>query len=374
MSHEQHIAPLATAALRRGVLLACGLLVGRAVAAQTAVVNDDIAHRLPLLPEQPRQSRTDGCTVQRACVDERLTGKCITYHNDQWFAFTPPADGRYYVNIGGQQCRDVRGVQLVVSQGTPCAPATYRILACVSLGNQDDVFVPLDNLQAGQEYLLDVDGYLHDFCRFGIEVSRTAKGLPLTPQGRSSAQLTGQVAQLSWTLPDSLAADDFDIWRREAHDFRSTRLHPVPAQRDAYGRWQPSYALRDTLPASATPIRYEYRIVARRAEAAVLVGQPVVSSGPIRAAADGTILTPGRFITLPLAEYPWRADLTVIVLDAATGRVLQHAQFQRAKQYAQQSKIPVYGFQQQGIKKVLVRIRHQAGGGSPSTREISYPL
>jgi len=62
------------------------LLVAR-VAAQ--VPNDNLENRRLLAPEEVITSSTVGCTVQRACVDERLTGKCIEYHNDQWFEFRP---------------------------------------------------------------------------------------------------------------------------------------------------------------------------------------------------------------------------------------------------------------------------------------------
>ena len=75
--------------------------------------------------EETVASSTTSCTVQRSCVEERLTGKCIEYHNDQWFEFTLTILGRYFVNIDGQKYRDVRGVQLVVSTGQPCQSATY---------------------------------------------------------------------------------------------------------------------------------------------------------------------------------------------------------------------------------------------------------
>ncbi|RZK31265.1 MAG: hypothetical protein EOO57_16600, partial [Hymenobacter sp.] len=104
------------------------------------VANDNIENRRPLRAEETITSSTVGCTVQASCVDERLTGRCIEYHNDQWFEFRPPTAGTYFVNIGGQRCRDVRGVQLVVLTGTPCEPATYRVLSCTSLGTQDDLF------------------------------------------------------------------------------------------------------------------------------------------------------------------------------------------------------------------------------------------
>ena len=93
------------------------LLVAFAPAARAQVANDNIENRRVLRAEELVTSSTTDCTVQRSCVDERLTGKCIEYHNDQWFEFTPTTSGRYFINIGGQKCRDVRGVQLVVLTG-----------------------------------------------------------------------------------------------------------------------------------------------------------------------------------------------------------------------------------------------------------------
>src|SRR5690606_14938890 len=84
------------------------------------VPNDDIEHRRLLKAEEIVFSNTIGCTVQRNCVDESLTGKCVEYHNDQWFEFSPETPGVYFVNISGQSCRDTRGVQLVILTGEPC--------------------------------------------------------------------------------------------------------------------------------------------------------------------------------------------------------------------------------------------------------------
>lgn len=187
--------------------------------------NDNIENRRVLKAGEIITSNTTGCTVQRGCVDERLTGQCIQYHNDQWFEFTPPVAGRYFVNIGGQRCRDVRGVQLVVLTGQPCQPATYHVLSCTSLGTQDDVFVALDDLQAGQPYLLDIDGYLKDFCQFTLQVSDRAVGMPaVLPPASLAGALPGanRVVGLEWALPDSLAATPrCRVLRREQHEFRA---------------------------------------------------------------------------------------------------------------------------------------------------------
>ncbi|UYZ61711.1 hypothetical protein [Hymenobacter weizhouensis] len=206
-------------------------------------------------------STTTGCTVQWACVDEALTGKCIEYHNDQWFEFTPRVSGRYYVNIGQQQCRDTRGVQLVVQTGRPCQPATYRVLSCTSLGSQDDVFVTLDSLQAGQPYLLNVDGYLKDFCRFTLAISDKPRGLPAVapPPLAAVVPVANSVFTLHWQLPDSLgAAQQFRVLRREARAFRASVVATVPVRRTTYGAASPDYTWTDTL---RTPGRYLYQVV-----------------------------------------------------------------------------------------------------------------
>ncbi|RSK40051.1 fibronectin type III domain-containing protein [Hymenobacter perfusus] len=228
--------------------------------AAAQVPNDDIARRRPLQSEELVTSSTTGCTVQWGCVDELLTGKCIEYHNDQWFEFTPATTGRYYVNIAGQQCRDVRGVQLVVLTGTPCQPATYRVLSCTSLGSQDDVFVTLDSLRAGQSYLLNVDGYLHDNCRFTLVVSTRAQGIPASALPPATSLTGNPVVTLRWQLPDSLAsATQFRVLRREAGAFRSADRTVLAVRRTTYGAAVASYSWTDTLSAAG---RYLYQVVA----------------------------------------------------------------------------------------------------------------
>ncbi|MBW3130368.1 hypothetical protein [Hymenobacter profundi] len=241
----------------------CFLIVNAQFLTATAQVpNDDIEKRRVLRLNEQVTSTTTSCTVQWACVDEKLTGKCIEYHNDQWFEFTPSVSGRYYVNISGQKCRDTRGVQLVVLTGTPCQPATYRVLSCTSLGSQDDVFVMLDSLQAGQPYLLDVDGYLKDFCQFALAISQQPQGRPAAaePSLSSAVPTDARVVQLHWTLPDSLGSTTrFQVVRREAAEFRSQPLAALEVGRTTYGGSDQSYSYTDTLTA---PGRYLYQIVA----------------------------------------------------------------------------------------------------------------
>ena len=251
------------------------LVVHTSLLATAQVANDNIEHRQVLNLDQPIKSNTTNCTVQWSAVDEKLTGKCIEYHNDQWFEFTPRASGRYYVNISGQQCRDTRGVQLVLLTGTPGQPETYNILSCTSLGSQDDVFVTLDGLRAGQPYLLDVDGYLKDFCEFSLAVSSKPQGLPVVaaPLLSTVTPSNNKVFTLHWNLSDSLGAvQQFRVLRREAGEFRAASHATVEVSRTTYGGANTDYSWTDTLTA---PGRYLYQVVAETSDdaAPVLVQQ-----------------------------------------------------------------------------------------------------
>jgi hypothetical protein len=342
------------------VLFLVGLALFFAIRTAAQAPNDNIENRRVLRLEETITSSTTGCTVQRSCVDERLTGKCIEYHNDQWFEFTPKAAGRYFINIGGQKCRDVRGVQLVVLTGTPCQPATYRVLSCTSLGTQDDVFVTLDSLRAGQPYLLDVDGYLKDFCQFTLQVSQMATGMPVSyfpPNPTRLLPTASRVVELSWRLPDSLASTPgCRVMRREIHQYRSTEVRYVPVRRDTYGHPETSYAVADTLPG---PGIYDYQVVTTRAEtgpAAARLRQWWYAYGTAATMPlPGTV--PNRdVVELPLRKYPLKARLSVVITDPATGRVLLAQQLINQPGNRRQAELSVRRWQNAGLEKIAVEI------------------
>ncbi|MBF9224155.1 hypothetical protein [Hymenobacter ruricola] len=346
-------------ALHDVLFLACCLIL-LAASASTAfaqVANDNIENRRVLQAEEVITSNTTSCTVQRSCVDERLTGKCIEYHNDQWFEFTPRTSGRYFINIGGQKCRDVRGVQLVVLTGTPCQPATYRILSCTSLGTQDDVFVTLDSLRAGRPYLLDVDGYLKDFCQFSLQVSRQPVGMPVSyfpPNPTRVLPTASHVVELTWTLPDSLAAAPAcRVLRREVHQYRSSEVRLVSVQRDTYGQPALTYTVTDTLPGPGT---YDYQVVTTQAPS----GPPPVrlrqwwygygEAAALPGAADRAV------VELPLRKYPNKARLSVVVTNPASGQVLLSRQLVNQPSDPRQAELPVRRWREAGLEKIAVEI------------------
>lgn len=313
-------------------------------AAHAQVANDNIENRRLLRAEETITSTTTGCTVQPSCVDERLTGKCIEYHNDQWFEFRPAATGTYFVNIGGQRCRDVRGVQLVVLTGTPCQPATYRIMSCTSFGTQDDLFVVLPNLQAGQPYLLDVDGYLKDYCTFTLQVSGQARGLPAEPVPgiASTPPGTSRIIELSWEVPDTLAsATQCRVLRRPQNGFRAAEIRRVPVTRNVYGTRRATYALTDTLPGVG---QYLYQVVAESDDPAApptFLKQQWVGYSKLKPVMAGAIDGGTSFLELPLGRYPRGAYLTFTITNPQNGNLLrslsltnQPGDVQRGRLYA----------------------------------------
>ena len=353
-------------------LLLCKL-VGHA-----QVANDDLENRRLLRAEETVTSSTVGCTVQRGCVDERLTGKCIEYHNDQWFEFTPTASGTYYANVGGQRCRDLRGVQLVVLTGTPCQPATYRVLSCTSLGTQDDLFVVLPDLRAGQPYLLDVDGYLEDYCRFTLQVSGRARGLPAGPAAGAAPtaqRTTSRVVRIAWQVPDSLAAASYcRVLRREQHQFRAQEIGRVSITRDTYGRHRADYFLPDTLAAAG---QYLYQVVADYDPADPAARPPALLSQ--RWVAYGTAQASGaaaeaNFLLLPLERYPLNAQLTVLVTNPETGKLLRKLPLLNQPRQPNRGRLYAQDWVNAGLDKVAVAITCYPPGGAPYTDHLLLPL
>ncbi|GAA4499597.1 hypothetical protein GCM10023172_18460 [Hymenobacter ginsengisoli] len=345
--------------------------------ARAQVPNDNIENRRLLRAEETITSSTVGCTVQPGCVDERLTGKCIEYHNDQWFEFRPPASGTYYVNIGGQRCRDVRGVQLVVLTGTPCQPATYRILSCTSLGTQDDLFVPLPNLQAGQPYLLDVDGYLKDYCGFTLQVSGQARGLPVVPAPAvpHGPPAMSRIVTLAWQVPDSLASARYcRVLRRELHEFRAREIWRQPLAINTYGQRQLAYTTTDTL---ATPGQYLYQIVAGGEPSdgpPTLLQQRWAAYSQLRPIMPGAVASGVVFVTLPLARYPRRAQLAIVVSNPENGRVLRRLPLALQAAGPGQGRIYAQPWFDVGIRQVAVAITCYPPGAPAYTEQLLLPL
>jgi hypothetical protein len=222
------------------------------------VANDDIGDRSNLiLGAEPVISNTDHNTVEWACLDKKLTEKCLVYHNDQWFTFHVEKSGDYFINIASQKCRDGLGVQLIIIEGNPCVVSTYRVMECIRRIDQGEVSVALKGLKANASYLINVDGFQGDFCEFKIQLSST----PFKPKNRISvdsleatAKRMNRVAELFWELKDDSAnnINGFNIYRQREGTQQKELIREMSLGTNAMGATATKYTISDTLPGYGT--------------------------------------------------------------------------------------------------------------------------
>jgi hypothetical protein len=228
------------------------------------VSHDNIDYRLALqLDSGWVHSSTHHATVEWSCINKALTSKCLIYHNDQWFVIKPTVTGKYYINISTGRCKDLRGIQATIIEGHPCEIDTYKILHCIPQIREDDVFIALDSVSAGVSYLVNIDGFLGDFCDFRIAFSSQAKGVPVNPTGtgilESDVHRQDFIVTLTWSLPDTLTLllSHFSLYRKHEADKSSSLLMTVPLKRNALGIAEKQYHTTDTLKRNG---KYQYVI------------------------------------------------------------------------------------------------------------------
>ena len=332
------------------------------------VPNDDMEHALFLELDHSVASKTHGCTVQTTCVDESLTGKCIDYHNDQWFQFNSNDYSTLYVNVSGQRCRDMRGVQIVVLQGEPCNTSTYQVLTCVSLANQNDIYVELSNMEVNQEYFIIIDGYLHDYCSFQIEVSPNAKGLPLQPtlDFTSQSSRENHIIRIEWQLPDSMKykIDGFELFRRTASEFKAKYVGEIPIRANAFGEIENNYFFHDSIPANT---KFEYMLTARDPGGKLLL----IDSYQFyyRYATKSPRFL--RSIQIPLKDVKNKESVTVIIYDFISGKAIDHEVFNYKRKMPDYLTYRTHKAIQNNIDKFRVKV---INNDTKITKEYVYDL
>jgi len=292
------------------------------------VINDNIEDRLELGTDgTPYSSNTSHCTVQWECVDQSLTGKCVQYHNDQWFYFNSGEKEQLYLNIYNQTCRDVRGVQVIVLQGTPCEPLTYTIKSCVSLANQDNIFIRLDDLNRNEVYLINIDGYLHDFCEFQLEISEIPKGIPVQPPKQEvhfDFIKRRNLVQITWTIPEGNSYRQYEVHRRKSDQNRSKLIAILEHERNAYGLSKQDYSYQDTLVENGT---YFYKIVGTNFESngySLIEKEIRIQNDHISGKANLDKLEDEIIVKL---DFENKTPLTVLLINSDNQRVLHRQDF-----------------------------------------------
>lgn len=314
--------------------------------------NDSIYWRIPLLlNDQPHVSTTEGCTVEWSCVDESLTGQCIEYHNDQWFSISPQSKGTTYLNLTVSRCKDIRGVQVVVFAGTPCETETYEPLVCYSMGTQGDIFIALDRLNPKQEYLVGIDGYLHDLCEFTIQWSEEPKGFPSEPERMNVGQVypVGQYAELSWELPPSYGSEvvSFKVMRRGVREGKPKEIGVVPVKSYASGELVRNYTYFDSIPNN---MPHEYTVWAIRMD-----DVPVqVMQRSVKAERDRTHWT-------LVLDYPDEETILYDLKDGLSDEYLKSGFFNQRQNGPRLISYDLSSYLSQGIKGFKVEVMNGEG-------------
>ena len=292
------------------------------------VSNDNIEDRIKLFTNGPSHtSNTSNCTVQWECVDQSLTGKCVQYHNDQWFYFNNGIKKNLYININNQNCRDIRGIQLVVVSGIPCEPSTYIAKACVSLGNQDDIFLHLDSLAPDTEYLLNVDGYLHDFCEFTIEISEAPEGIPVQlSQNEIDYEFIKKenIVNMSWKVTESENYQYYRVYRWKNDQPKSEFIAEIQHEKNAYGVSKLDYSYPDTITESGL---YNYKIFGSTPEGTehLLINKQIKISNHFHVNSDDKELINGK-IEIEL-DFPDKTPLTVLLINRTQPKNISPSRF-----------------------------------------------
>lgn len=285
------------------------------------VVNDKIDNRIELrLDSAPVYSNTHKATVEWGCINKALTNSCLVYHNDQWFYFTPTDSGKQYLNITNQQCKNFKGVQVVVIEGNPCETSTYNLIHCTSFTDQNDTFIELDSLKPGVPYLVLIDGFLGDQCDFQIQFSTRKAGFPIHRKSMDTLSLDleqdSHLVLLNWSA-NQVQLEElnyFEIFRQRVNTPKAMELAKVSISTNALGRHIEHYAYTDSL---SEPGLYVYQVI-----------------GVTKSGADRIILDESRVSFFPaqqiksveerIIQFPvdFSGAVEIVVADAIKGTAL----------------------------------------------------
>ncbi|MEQ8530728.1 MAG: hypothetical protein RIB86_02680 [Imperialibacter sp.] len=269
-----------------------------------------------LLFNSPSHSSTDNNTVERACIDEKLTGQCIQYHNDQWFSYIPADESSFYVNVRHERCKDDRGVQLVVFKGELCQTESYEIVSCNSPASADDFYFKVNSPEPNIRYFMIIDGYLGDFCDFTIEVSDKANGLPVLiedPLAEGILEANEKTVDLRWEYqPDTSEVSHFSVIRTSK---ASNKRWQLPLAFNSRGGVGSEYLLKDTL-TEVGKYSYDVYLVDANNEHRLYLHQQAALTEP----------TPARENTTAFFPFAVRknTNLQVTITDAVTKRTLSN--------------------------------------------------
>lgn len=284
--------------------------------------NNNIEERIKLNLDAPFvSSSTASATVQWKCINKKLTAKCLVYHNDQWFYFTPPSSGKHYINVINQNCKNLKGVQVLVIEGNPCETNTYKLLHCTSFTDQNDTFIELDSLKPGLEYLINIDGFLGDNCEFEIQFATIPVGFPHNKIKLDTVSLTTHVDHqkifLQWETSQRQLDDliQFELFRMNTLAAKAVMVAVVPTLTNTLGKHIETYNYSDSL-AEVGPYIYRIMGVEKSTRRRVLMDEIRIGFYPKY---ESEVIK--HVVNMPV-NFPFAGEVEIVVLDALTNIVL----------------------------------------------------
>lgn len=302
-------------------LILCVIFINSNLKAQ---VSNNSIHQSSflILDGDPVQSTTDQSTVEWACINKKLTEKCLIYHNDQWFTFNSSIGGRLFLNVGNQQCKKKFGVQVLVIEGNPCEASTYKLLHCESFTDQNDTFITIDSVEANKEYLINIDGFLGDICSFDIQLATKPKGYPLKQKSLDTLHLQSKLDQnivaLNWRVDEALREEleFFEIHRQLSTAFKSQLLKEVALQFNAQGKSLDSYQYIDTLQQHGTYV-YDIVGISKDGERRQLLDRKRIGFWPTSVYKA----RPSLVASVPL-NFKKKSDVDLLIMNELSGEIL----------------------------------------------------
>jgi hypothetical protein len=322
------------------------------------VANNKISQRFTLeLDTNPIASTTTNSSVEWQCINKALTNKCLVYHNDQWFSFQVENAGDYYLNLSGQQCKKLKGIQVIVIEGNPCEIKSYNILQCIPKVSQEDTFVELKSIKANTLYLLNIDGFLGDFCEFEIQLATHPNGLPLllnrSDTSATSLSISDRKILLTWKLtPDLLQSiETFRVGRKKNKGVKS-KWTTVDAKSNAYGQLLREYSLTDTLTEQGD---YTFTVLGLTKE----TGYPIfINEKKISYWEKGKASSSQGYIYFTPAIKK-AASLQIVVLDEYTDAVVHYLTINYDPKKNKSVAFPVSLLMDADVKSCIIQIKNQ---------------
>jgi hypothetical protein len=202
---------------------------------------------------------------------------------------------------------------------------------------------------AGNDYFVNIDGFLGDFCQFEIQFSSSPKGFLYTSTNLDTlalqAEVIGKTVDLHWTATEVQLQmlEQFEVYRKRKGDATLTVAILTPAL-NAAGKYITNYSTTDALSAEGI---YTYEVVAiyKDSQLKEVLDRETVSFQ------TSEHLNPFLHVSL---DYKTGTKVQLMLIDEMHDVVLKQTTFVFDAKYDQQQKIYIGDYLEAGISHFLV--------------------